>query len=199
MRIAILGTGAVGTALGRALQAAGHDVVHGSRTPRPEDGVVSHEHAVQGAEVVVTALPGQSVIPTLTGVGEANLEGTVILDVSNAFTETFTLQHPGDSVARMIQERVPRAAVVKSLNTMNVAVMVDPQGTAAGSSVFVCGDDAQAKQTVGTLLHDLGWRSQDVIDLGGIAAAAATEHNALLFLALMGALGTPTFNIAVVR
>ncbi|MBE9404994.1 NAD(P)-binding domain-containing protein [Brachybacterium sp. Marseille-Q2903] len=199
MRIAVLGTGSVGSSLATALQAAGHDVARGSRSPRPDDGTVGNAEAVNGADVVLTALPGQAVLPTLEHLGGGALEGKVVLDVSNAFTEDFTLEYPGDSVALQVQQRFPRARVVKSLNTMNVAVMTDPSGTAPGSSVFLSGDDEEAKRAVRGLLGDLGWAEASMLDLGGIATSIATEHYALLFLALMGALGTPEFNIAVIR
>lgn len=199
MRIAVLGTGSVGSSLATALQAAGHEVTRGSRDPRPSDEVVGHAEAVDGAEIILTALPGQAVLPTLERLGSGVLEGKIVLDVSNAFTEDFSLEYPGDSVALQVQQRFPRARVVKSLNTMNVAVMTDPSGTAPGSSIFLSGDDEDAKLAVRTLLRDLGWDEASMLDLGGIATAIATEQYALLFLVLMGALGTPEFNIAVIR
>jgi 8-hydroxy-5-deazaflavin:NADPH oxidoreductase len=199
MSIAILGTGSVGTALAAALSSAGHTVLRGSRNPDAAAGTVSHADAVKNADVIIAALHGQAVIPSLEQLGQKALAGKVILDVSNAFTPQFTLEHPGESVAGRIQEKFPAARVVKSLNTMNVAVMVDPHGTAPGSTVFVSGDDADAKQIVSSLLKDLGWAHDSILDLGGIPTATGAENYALLWVALMGALGTPQFNIAVVR
>lgn len=197
MNIGILGTGAVGTALATALTAAGHTVVLGSRTPG--EGSVSHSDAARDADVLITALPGQAVIPTLTEIGADVLTDTVVLDVSNGFTEQFTLAYPNDSVGRQVQEAFPAARVVKSLSTMNVAVMTDPAGTAPGSTVFLSGDDQDAKDTVRTLLGDLGWEPEQVFDLGGIQTAIGPEHYALLFVGTLTALQNPAFNIAVIH
>jgi 8-hydroxy-5-deazaflavin:NADPH oxidoreductase len=88
--------------------------------------------------------------------------------------------------------------VVKSLNTMTAAVMVDPGRVGGGNhSVFVSGDDAEAKQTVVDLLESIG--HTDVIDLGELSTARGAEMYLPLWLRMMGALGTPFFNIKVVR
>jgi predicted dinucleotide-binding enzyme len=85
---------------------------------------------------------------------------------------------------------------VKALNTLNAAAMVNP---IAGTNLFVCGDDTAAKEQVTALLGEFGWPADSVIDVGGIEAARGTEMYLPLWLRLMGALGTPAFNIAVVR
>jgi predicted dinucleotide-binding enzyme len=97
-----------------------------------------------------------------------------------------------------VQRAFPDARVVKTLNTMNAELMVDPAGLAGGDhTVFVCGDDAEAKQTVSELLTSLG--HTDVIDLGDLSAARGTEMYLPLWLRLMQSLGTPRFQIKVVR
>lgn len=199
MKIAILGTGRVGTALGSSFASAGHDVVFGSRTPGGDKNAVSYRDAADGADVIVTALPGTVVVQTLEEVGDDVLSGAVVLDVSNAFTPEFTLAYPNDSVGRLIQERFPAARVVKSLSTMNTSVMTNPAATPAPTTVFVSGDDDTAKNVVRTLLGDLGWAKDSILDLGGIATAVGPEHYGLLFFGIVTALQNPTFNIAVVR
>jgi len=88
--------------------------------------------------------------------------------------------------------------VVKTLNTMNAGLMVEPRRLADGEhSVFVSGDDAGAKKVVTGLLSELGHR--DVIDLGDITSARGAEMVLPLWLRLFGALGTPDFNFKVVR
>jgi predicted dinucleotide-binding enzyme len=89
--------------------------------------------------------------------------------------------------------------VVKSLNTMNALLMADPRQLADGDhTVFVCGDDDEAKAQVTQLLTEaFGWR--DVIDLGDLSAARATEMVLPVWLRLMGTLRTPAFNFKVVR
>jgi len=98
----------------------------------------------------------------------------------------------------MIQRTFPDAKVVKTLNTVNAAVMVDPRALADGAhSIFVSGDDAAAKATVTELLRSFGW--QDVIDLGDISTARGTEMLLPIWLRLMNVLETPAFNFKIVR
>lgn len=199
MRIAILGTGKVGTALGARLSQAGHEVTFGSRGPGEHPGSVSQAEAVKSAELVITAIPGLAMLPTLEAIGEDAIGDRIILDPSVAMNADRSLAYPNDSVARKVQERFPRARVVKSLNTMNVALMVDPLASVSHATVFISADDGRAKETVVSLLHDLGWADQQILDLGGVATATATEHAAPLFFATFMALQTPVFSIAITR
>ena len=103
-----------------------------------------------------------------------------------------------DSLAEQIQRHHPDAKVVKSLNTVNAMVMADPQSLAGGDhTMFLAGDDDGAKAAVRALLEEFGWR--DVLDLGDLKAARAMEMYLPLWLRLMGAAGTPSFNVKVVR
>jgi len=89
--------------------------------------------------------------------------------------------------------------VVKALNTINYSVMVDPAAIEGPHAVFICGDDAAAKQDVRAMLQRFGWMEEGIIDLGGIEQARGTELYVALWIRLMGALQTPTFNIRIVR
>jgi predicted dinucleotide-binding enzyme len=104
-----------------------------------------------------------------------------------------------DSLAEQIQRAFPQVREVKALNTMNNYVMLHPQRLADGDhTVFVCGDDAGAKEQVTHLLVDgFGWR--DVIDLGDLSAARGTEMIMPIWLRLWGTLQTGQFNFKVVR
>lgn len=103
-----------------------------------------------------------------------------------------------DSLGEQIQRAFPYAKVVKTLNTMNAHLMVEPQQLADGDhSVFVSGDDTAAKQTVTDLLRSMG--HTDVVDLGDISTARGTEMMLPVWLRLYGALGTPAFNFKIVR
>ncbi|MFD4791088.1 NADPH-dependent F420 reductase [Streptomyces sp. NPDC058459] len=137
MNIAIIGKGKVGSALGAKFTAAGHAVLYGSRTPDDTAGTLDQADAVRAADVIVTAVPGTAVVPTLEAIGEDVLADKVVLDVSAAMTADCALVHPNDSVARQVQARFPRARVVKSLNTMNHSVMVDPLTSLSQATVFV--------------------------------------------------------------
>jgi 8-hydroxy-5-deazaflavin:NADPH oxidoreductase len=87
---------------------------------------------------------------------------------------------------------------VKSLNTMNAAVMVDPARVPGRHQVFVCGDHDGAKREVAGLLTAMGWPPDAIVDLGPITSARGTEMYLALWLRLYGAVGSPDFNIAVV-
>ena len=89
--------------------------------------------------------------------------------------------------------------MVKTLNTMNAHVMVDPARVPGRHDVFVAADDQPAKETVKSLLSEFGWREEQIIDLGGIRAARGTEMYLPLWLSLWGAVGSGDFNIAVAR
>lgn len=199
MNIAVLGTGKVGSQLGQRLIASGHNVVYGSRQPADHVGAVTHREAVASAEVVITAVPGTDVVTTLEQVGQEVLGEKIVLDPSAAFTPQMTMAYPGDSVARQVQARFPRARVVKTLNTMNFTIMVDPFTSLDNATVFLSGDDSPAKAVVAGLLGDLGWPSHSILDLGGVETALATEHIAPLFFATAMALNTAKFNITVSR
>jgi predicted dinucleotide-binding enzyme len=203
MKIAILGTGHVGTALATALVAAGHEVTFGSRAPSEKVGLVApaadHTDAVRSADLVINAGPGAASIALLESIGAEALGSKVLLDVTNAVNPDLSLAYPNDSIARQIQEAFPALRVVKSLNTFNTTVMTNPSALPAATTVFLSGDDGDAKSTVSSLLVDLGWPADNQLDLGDIATARGPEHYFLLFFATLGALKTPLFNVAVIR
>ncbi len=213
MRIAVLGTGAVGRTLARAFSDLGHDVVVGTRDPdetsRREEWAGSQipleplETAATEAELVVNATNATASLAVLERVGADNLAGKVLLDVANpldfsqGFPPTLTVKDT-DSLAEQIQRAHPEAHVVKSLNTVNAAVMVNPGSVGDGdTTVFVAGDDASARAVVKELLVALGWR--DVIELDGLDNARGLEMWLPLWVRLMGTLGTPMFNLRIVR
>jgi hypothetical protein len=225
MNIAVLGTGAVGRALAGRLSQLGHAVAIGTRDPdatvaRTEpDGMGNPPYAVwhadhddvrlttfpdaaAGAEVVVLAGSGDAALDMLRAAGAEHLAGKPLLDISNPLD--FSAGFPPslfvkdtDSLAERIQSAFPEARVVKSLNTLTAQLMAEPGLLPEPTTVFVSGDDADAKATVTGLLTELG--HQDVIDLGGIETARGPEMLLPLWLRTMGALGTAMFNIKVVR
>lgn len=216
MRIAVLGTGSVGTTVGSKLVSLGHEVVMGSRTPdNPKAlawvaaageraGTGSYADAAAGAEFVVNATAGLGSLEALQAAGADNLDGKVLLDISNPldFSRGMppTLNPCGtDSLAEQIQREFPGARVVKSLNTVTAAVMVEPSLVPGPHTVFVSGDDADAKAEVRSLLLSFGWPDGDIRDLGGISTARGAEMWLPLWVNLMSTIGTPIFNISVVR
>ena len=216
MRIGVLGTGIVGRTLGTKLIEVGHDVKMGSRqagNQRAREWVASAgEHASEGSfaeaasfgELVLNATPGEVSIDALTAAGEANLDGKVLVDVSNpidhqsGFPPALTVCNT-DSMGEQIQRAFPKAHVVKTLNTVTAAIMVNPALLAGDHLVFVSGDDSAAKQQVAEMLQSFGWPSQDIVDLGDISSARGAEAYLLLWLRLWTKAGTVLFNIGLVQ
>jgi len=225
MKIAVLGTGMVGQAIAGRLHELGHTVVIGTRNPaatlaRTEpDGMgnqpfsawrAAHEgvavatlaDAAAGAELVVNASSGAVSLDLLGLAGADNLAGKVLVDIanpldfSNGFPPTLFVKDT-DSLGEQIQRAFPETKVVKTLNTLNASLMVDPKSLGESSSIFVSGDDSQAKATVVSLLQSFG--HDDVIDLGPLETARGTEMLLPIWLRLMGTLGTGTFNFKIVR
>jgi len=213
MRIAIIGTGFAGRTLAQGLKRIGHDVVVGTRDPDETDkreewadldlplralAVVAAD-----ADLVVNATNGQASLAALGGIGTAHLADKVIVDVANpldfsqGFPPTLSVKDT-DSLAEQIQRAFPESRVVKSLNTVNAAVMVDPASLGDGdTTIFAAGDDAEARQLVVGLLRELGW--QDIIELEGLHNARGLEMWMPLWVRLMGTLGTAEFNMKLVR
>ena len=212
MNIAILGTGRVAQTIAPKLAGAGHRVVLGSRDPgtaadwvaRSPDTIEvrSYDSAASSAEFVINAVPGAVALDVLGGIAGSSLDGKVVMDLTNAVVPAdggFALVYPESSLCEELQKALPAARVVKAMNTMSIAVIADPTGLSAQSSVFVSGDAADAKDAVAGVLRDLGWPRESIIDLGGIASARGPEHVFLLLTGLFGALGTPRLGLAVVR
>jgi 8-hydroxy-5-deazaflavin:NADPH oxidoreductase len=201
MRVAVLGTGLVGQAIAGKLRELGHDVQVGSRSAG--DGKVAFADAAAHGEVVFNCTSGAASLDALTAAGEEHLAGKLLIDAANPLD--FSGGGPAlftdstDSLGERIQKSFPAARVVKSLNTVNASVMVDPDSVAGDHVVFVAGDDAGAKDQARALLGEFGWPAERVLDIGDITAARAVEQYLLLWLRLMNATGTATFNIAVNR
>ena len=217
LKIAVLGTGPVGRAVGGRLAELGHEVTIGTRDAadtagREEYAAWAAEHpavrlatfteAAAGAGLVVNASGGDAALAILESAGAENLAGKVLLDISNpldgsaGFPPRLFVSND-DSLAETIQRTHPDAKVVKTLNTMNNQVMIDPQRLGEDTTVFVSGDDADAKATVTELLRAIG--HGDVIDLGGIETARGPEMYLPLWIRINLALGGNDFNIKVVR
>ena len=226
MKIAVLGTGIVGRTIAGKLAELGHEVVVGTRDPaatlartdqdamgnppfktwsdsHPDVALATLADAAAGAELVVNATNGAGSIAALEAAGENSLAGKVLIDTSNPLD--FSQGMPPslfvcntDSLGEQIQRRFPEARVVKTLNTTNTSLMVDPGQLAGGDhTVFVSGDDADAKAVVTDLLRSFGWT--DIVDLGDIATARGPEMYLALWLRMFGALGTHVFSVKAVR
>ena len=224
MTIGIIGSGVVGQTIGAKLVERGEDVVLGTRSPgslndkrgfgqslddwlkatgsRARLGTFAD--AATHGEIVINATSGTVSLEALRLAGEQNLRGKILIDISNPLDfskgrpPTLTVCNT-DSVGEQIQRAFPDAKVVKTLNTTNVNIMVDPGQVAGGNhDLFVSGNDAAAKARVTELLRQwFGWRT--VIDLGDITTARGTEMLLPIWLRLWGALGSPMFNFKIAR
>jgi predicted dinucleotide-binding enzyme len=225
MKFPVLGSGMVGRAIAARLDELGHEATIGTRDPeatlaRTEtdargnpayaDWVAEHAgvrlatfaEAAAEAEVVVNATNGAASLEVLALAGADNLAGKVVMDIANPLD--FSQGMPPtlfvkdtDSLGEQIQREFPHARVVKTLNTLNANLMVRPDLLPEATSVFMSGDDADAKTTGSGVLKEFG--HTDVIDLGDITTARGTEMLLPVWLRLMGALGTPMFNFKIVR
>jgi 8-hydroxy-5-deazaflavin:NADPH oxidoreductase len=215
MRIGVLGTGVVGQTIATKLVELGHEVKMGSRSAGNEKAVEWASGAGDGAsegsfadaasfgELVFNCTAGGVSLEALRSAGSDNLSGKVLVDVSNpldfsqGFPPTLTVCND-DSVGEQIQREFADARVVKALNTMSAALMVDPSPV-PGTALFMCGNDEDAKGQASELLQSFGWPADGVVDLGDIAGARGMEMYLPLWLRMMGTFDTPMFNIAVVR
>jgi predicted dinucleotide-binding enzyme len=226
MKIGVIGTGSVGQTVAAKLAALDHGVVIGTRDPaatlarsepdmrgNPPFKVWHERHAGVGlgtfaeaaahGELVVNATSGEVSLDALRAAGADRLAGKVLIDIANpldfsrGFPPSLSVCNT-DSLGEQIQRAFPTARVVKTLNTVNAAIMVDPGQLAGGDhTMFVCGDDAVAKATVTALLASFGWR--DVVDLGDITNARATEMILPIWVRLFSVTRSPSFNFKLVR
>mgnify|MGYP002636133746 CR=1 FL=1 len=225
MKIAVLGTGNVGKTIAAKLNSLGHDVYMGTRDTqqtlsRPAPNAKSQDFATwlsdqprvvlcafgdipQDIELFVNATNGNASAEALSLVGASKLDGKVVLDLSNGFDYSNGMPPAlsvcnTTSLVETLQEQFPGAQFVKSLNTMNCSVMMNPGLVPGDHNVFVSGTD-QAKRPVINLLQEIGWAAQNIIDLGDLSTARGTEMLLPIWLRLYGKLGTATFNFNVVK
>ncbi len=226
MKIGIFGTGMVGQTLAQKLAELGHEVNIGTRNVEETMGrsepdgygrppyrewqkenpgikLSSLSEAAAEAELLINAMNGAGSLAALEQAGRSNMEGKILLDISNpldfsqGFPPSLTISNT-DSLAEQIQRTFPDTFVVKSLNTMNAAIMVNPGILPGDHNVFLNGNDAEAKQHVQELLESMGWKKENVIDMGDISTARGTEQMMPAWARLYTARQNPLFNFKVV-
>ena len=204
MRVGVLGSGEVGRAFARGFAGRGHDVRIGSRDPATGDltawaadeggGVATGTFADTAAhgELLVLAVAGMAVESAIEQAGAGNFRGKVVVDATNPldFSQGFP---PGlgwahtDSAGEHVQRAIPEAKVVKAFNTIGNAYFVDPKFSQGEPTMFVAGDDEEAKKEVVQILRDFGW--SDILDVGGIEASRLLEPLAILWVTIGGRRG----------
>ncbi|HZH02293.1 MAG TPA: NAD(P)-binding domain-containing protein [Myxococcaceae bacterium] len=215
MKVGVLGTGMVGETIASKLTALGHSVKMGARAannPKASAWVVrsgpqaSHGTFADAAafgDLIFNCTLGSASLDALRSAGEEVLGGKTLVDVANPLDFSHGMPprlfvSNTDSLGEQIQRAFPTLKVVKTLNTVTCGVMVEPARVKGEHTIFICGNDGDAKARVRELLTGgFGWK--DVIDLGDITAARATESFLPLWVRLYGVLGTADFNVRLVR
>jgi 8-hydroxy-5-deazaflavin:NADPH oxidoreductase len=217
MKIAILGTGAVGATLGSKLVQGKQDVLMGSRSANSEGAqkwlqsiggngrTGTFSEAAAYGEIVLDCTNGANSLAALRLAGADNLRHKILiqvgnpLDFSKGMPPSLTVCNT-DSLGEQTQREFPDTRVVKALNTINCEVMINPDRVPGDHALPICGNDAQAKSDVKARLCEwFGWKPANIVDLGDITGARGTEMYLPLWLRLWGALGSPIFNIQIVR
>jgi 8-hydroxy-5-deazaflavin:NADPH oxidoreductase len=188
MKVGIIGSGVVGQTLAAGFVKHGHEVEIGTRDPaklkdwsakNPGVKVKSSGDAAAFGEVVVLAVAGDAALEALKLVGPKALEGKTVIDACNPIgggppvngvLSFFTPQN--ESLMEQLQKAYPAAHFVKAFNSVGSAQMINPQFPGGRPTMFICGNDANAKRVVRQVLDQFGW---DTEDMGAVEAARAIE------------------------
>lgn len=186
--VGVLGSGAVGLTLAKGLKDIGYSVVLANRTGHKVDGwtgeVVTYEEASSKSDILVLAVKGTSAEHVVSGI-KSNLNGKVVIDTTNPIADAppddgviqyFTTLD--NSLMERLQGIAPNAKFVKAFNSVGSAYMVKPQFKGGTPTMFICGNDLEAKEQVSSILSKLGWEAQD---FGGAKSARAIEPLCVLW------------------
>lgn len=228
MKVAVIGTGAVGQAMSKKFLDLGHRVFMGTRDPQqslnrketdawgtkgigawienyPQVQLMPFKEAVQkGSDLLVFAMNGQAALDVLQNIGSDLPKNVVMIDISNpldfsqGFPPLLTVCNT-ESLGEQIQNAFPQLKVVKALNTISHPIMANPAIIDGDHTVFICGNDADAKEKVSGILEDFGWKKHNIIDLGDITNARGTEMLLPLWIRLMDKFQSPLFNLNLVK
>ena len=195
MKVGVIGSGRVARALAEGFLKFGHRVMLGTRDASklanwlermPQAAVGSVLETATFGNILVLAVKGSAVEDVLRAAGHANLAGKTVIDVTNPLADAppvngvpkfFTTLD--DSLMERLQRAFPDARFVKAFNQVNASRMVSPHYAEGRPTMFICGNDAAAKETVVKILDQFGWESED---LGGVEAARAIEPLCMLWV-----------------
>jgi predicted dinucleotide-binding enzyme len=194
MKVGIIGSGSVARALATGFIQHGHEVTLGTRdaakladwrAQHPHGRVAAVADAARFGEVVVLAVKGSAAPAVVAGVGADVLRGKVVIDTTNPIADVPPVDGVlkfftdlDESLMERLQKAVPSARFVKAFSCVGAALMVDPSLAGGKPTMFICGDDADARGAVAGILHDFGW---EVEDMGAAAAARAIEPLCILW------------------
>ncbi|HQU73382.1 MAG TPA: NAD(P)-binding domain-containing protein [Calditrichia bacterium] len=194
MKIGVLGSGMVAKVLGSGFLSHGHSVMLGTRdsgkladwqSENPQGQVGSFSATAAFGEVVVLAVKGSVAAQALAQSGAGNLAGKPVIDATNPIADAppvkgvlqfFTDQN--GSLMEDLQAQFPDAHLVKAFNSVGSARMVNPTYAAGKPTMFICGNESAARETVGELVEQFGW---EVADMGTAEAARAIEPLCMLW------------------
>ena len=194
MKVGVLGSGDVAKVLAGGFLKHGHDVMMGTRDPskladwrrqNPAGRVGTFTDAAKFGELAVLAVKGSAAADALRAAGADALDNAVVIDATNPIADTppthgvlnfFT--GLDDSLMERLQTEFPKLRLVKAFNSVGNARMVNPSYAGGKPSMFICGNDAAAKQAVTRILDQFGWETED---MGGVEAARAIEPLCMLW------------------
>ncbi|WP_036679511.1 NADPH-dependent F420 reductase [Daejeonella oryzae] len=215
-KIAVLGTGMVGNTIGTKLIELGYTVMMGSRSANNEKAQAwvaavgekasagTFEDAAKFGEIIFNCTKGEASLEAIRMAGIENFTGKTVIDIANPLD--FSKGMPPslipelsntNSLGEEIQKLIPDGNVVKTLNIVNCEVMVDAKRSGGDPTMFLCGNKADAKEEVKTILQQFSW--SDIIDLGDITTARGTEMLLPIWLRTWFATGNGYFAFKIVR
>lgn len=226
MKIGILGSGVVGQTLAEKLNELGHKVMIGTRNKEnllarnePDSfgrppfkewhksnsnvGLGTLGEVAEFGELLVNAMNGNGTVEALKSIGNETLSGKIMIDIANpldfsqGFPPSLTVCNT-DSLGEQVQRTFPELKVVKTLNTMNAYLMVNPRMIAEDQTVFLSGNDSEAKEKVKQLLRSFGWKESEMLDLGDITTARGSEQLLPIWARIYSGIGNPMFNFRIV-
>ena len=215
-KIGILGTGMVGITLADKFLELNHEVMLGSRSATNEKSIEwakkkpdkaktgTYEQTAAFADILFLCVKGDAAVSTVKSLKAENLKNKTLIDITNPLD--FSKGMPPilvpslsntNSLGEEIQKAAPEAHVVKTLNIVGASIMVSKQKPGGNPTMFICGNNAKAKQEVTDILHEFSW--EDIIDLGDISTARGTEMILPLWVRTMMTLGHTNFAFKAAR
>jgi predicted dinucleotide-binding enzyme len=194
MKAGVLGSGDVAKVLASGFLKHGHDVMVGTRTlsklanwakQNPKGSVGSFADAAKFAQLVVLAVKGTVAHDALRAAGAANLAGKPVIDATNPIADALPVNgvlkfftNLDESLMERLQREFGDARFVKAFNSVGNPLMVNPQLKGGKPTMFICGNDDAAKQTVRGIVDQFGW---ETADMGKAESARAIEPLCMLW------------------
>jgi predicted dinucleotide-binding enzyme len=194
MKVGVIGSGVVGQVLADGFLKHGHEVMRGSRQPAklagwkaaagPKAWAGTFAEAAGFGELVVLAVKGSAARDAIDAC-EGVLAGKTVIDTTNPIADAPPVNGvlrfftgPNESLLEALQERAPKARLVKAFSCVGNALMVDPRLPGGPPTMFICGNDDGARRQVAAVLAEFGWETED---LGRAEAARAIEPLCMLW------------------